>query len=177
MKRYKNIKKKIARAALYSPTLVHVKHYRGRRVHSPFVYGIIRNAIMRREPDGEGDELFDRLREKGLSKRRAAQLQSLYSYRGYRSSPFAEDGAPLPPLDEGTLCFAMPSLAPDETARLMAEAAGTGCTVCFVSPRLDRRRKKTAARLVSEHRHTSIDNRGFLLLFFNERLPKQHFNL
>jgi hypothetical protein len=173
----KNIKSTIARAAVYSRTLTRVKHYRGAGVHSPFVYGVIRNAMMKTTPVGDNHPLFDELRARGFSRRRAAQLQNLYTFLGYTSAPFAELAGDPVALDASTLCFVMPSLPDETTEELVSKAEGTGCTLCVISPYGSRSRHKMARALVAAHRHTSVDNRGFLLLFFNPRLPKQHFKL
>jgi hypothetical protein len=174
----RNIKKRLARAVSYSRTLTRVKHFRGRKVHSPFVYGIVRNAIMKTRPVGDDHTLFDELRRRGFSTRRAAQLQNLYTFRGFESAPFAENENQLPTgLDAGSLCFAMPTLGDDQTHRLVEAAAGTGAAICLVSPHESRGRRLLARNLVDSHRHTSVDNRGFLLIFTDERLPKQHFKL
>lgn len=230
MKRPRNIRKNIVRAAVYSRTLVRLKHYRGAGVHSPFVYGIVRNAIMKKTPQGTDRALFDELRGRGFSRRRAAQLQNLYTFRGFTSAVFAEgrggfyeadagskgtgvrieaegqaevrsevgvgvgmgmgvgmgvgvgvgvrsETTKLPPLDAGTLCFAMPDLSAEDTSALAERAADAGATICFIGPYASRSRHRLARQLVAAHRHTSVDNRGFLLLFFNRRLPKQHFRL
>ncbi len=172
----RNIRKKIAKAASYSRTLVRVKHFRGRKVHSPFVYGIVRNAIMKTTPQSDDTALFDELRARGFSTKRAAQLQNLYTFRGFTSVVFAEgDSSAI--IDAGTLCFAMPAISEEEILALVEKTKGTGATLCMVSPHESRRRRYLAQSLVSSHRHTSIDNRGFLLLFTDERLPKQHFKL
>ncbi len=180
MKR-RGIRKKLARVASYSRTLVRVRHFRGRKVHSPFVYGIVRNAIMKTTPQGDDRGLFDELRRRGFSTRRAAQLQNLYTYKGYTSFVFADGEAPLSiihyPLSIETLCFATPSLPEEETLALVDRARGTGAALCLTSPYENRARRRLARILVEAHRHTSVDNRGFLLLFTDERLPKQHFKL
>ncbi len=166
----------MAKAAGYSRTLVRVKHYRGRKVHSPFVYGIVRNAIMKTTPYGDDNILFDELRKRGFSKKRAAQLQNLYTFQGYGQAVFIEE-AEKTVLREGMLCFVMPSLSEEQTLAIVEEAKGTGAALCLVSPYESRGRSRLARSLAASHRHTSIDNRGFLLLFTDERLPKQHFKL
>jgi hypothetical protein len=173
----RNIKSTIARAAVYSRTLARVKHYRGAGVHSPFVYGVIRNAMMKTSPEGNDHPLFDTLRERGFSRRRAAQLQNLYNFLEYTSALFAEDENQLPAMDASALCFVMPTLPEHATHELVTAAEGSGCTLCVISPYGSRSRHKMARTLIARHRHTSVDNRGFLLLFFNHRLPKQHFKL
>ncbi len=177
-----NIRKRLSRAANYSRTLVRVKHFRGRKVHSPFVYGIVRNAIMKTTPQGDNHTLFDELRCRGFSTRRAAQLQNLYTFRGYTSVVFAEGEGQLITdhsslFTPSTLCFLMPSLSEADTLALVGQAGGTGAALCMVSPYESRSRRRLARSLVDSHRHTSVDNRGFLLLFSDERLPKQHFKL
>ena len=171
----RGIRKRLAKAASYSRTLVRVKHFRGRKVHSPFVYGIVRNAIMKTTPQGDDRALFDELRHRGFSRKRAAQLQNLYTFKGYTSTVFAEGEAPL--LTPATLCFVMPALSAADTIALVEGARGTGAAICMVSPYESRARRRLAQSLTASHRHTSVDNRGFLLLFTDERLPKQHFKL
>ncbi len=177
----RGIRKRLARAASYSRTLVRVKHFRGRKVHSPFVYGIVRNAIMKTTPQGADHALFDELRRRGFSRKRAAQLQNLYTFKGYTSAVFVEGENPLSTfnfqLSTETLCFAMPSLPDADILALVEQARGTGAALCFVSPYESRARRRLARILVGSHRHTSVDNRGFLLLFTDQRLPKQHFKL
>lgn len=177
MKKPKNIKGTIVRAALYSRTLTHVRHYRGFGVHSPFVYGVIRNAIMKSDPQGEGRSLYDELRRRGFSKRRAAQLHNLYEFQSFTSAAFADAGGGIPSMDAGTLCLAMPEFPESGMTALAEQARQAGSTLCVVSPRVSRGRSRMSRGLVELHRHTSIDNRGFLLLFYNDRLPKQHFKL
>ncbi len=172
-----SIKKWLAGLASRLPLLMplRIRHYRGRKVHSPLVYGIVRNAIMKTVPEGEDRALFDELQERGFSPRRAAQLQNLYTFRGYGSAVFANGTAAT--LDAGALCFAMPSLAEAETLALIERARGTGATLCIARPYENRTRSRLVSSLVAAHGHTSIDARAFVLLFTDERLPKQHFKL
>ncbi|MDR2883220.1 MAG: hypothetical protein LBU98_05535 [Alistipes sp.] len=176
MKR-RGIRKRLARVASYSRTLVRVRHFRGRKVHSPFVYGIVRNAIMKTTPQGDDHALFDELRRRGFSTRRAAQLQNLYTFKGYTSAVFAEGAGVGAALDAGTLCFITPALPEQDTIALVERARGTGAALCLTSPYENRARRRLARTLVDSHRHTSVDNSGFLLLFTDKRLPKQHFKL
>jgi hypothetical protein len=207
VKKKRNLRKRLAKAVSYSRTRVRMKHFRGRKVHSPFVYGIVRNAIMKTRPQGDDHALFDELRTRGFSAKRAAQLQNLYDFRGYDSVIFAEhkdslstlppSAFPAPPLcgdsqasvgeprisdarfnfQLSTLCFLMPSLSAEDTFALVEQARGTGAALCLVWPHESRDRRRLARSLVSSHGHTSVDNRGFLLLFTDRRLPKQHFKL
>jgi hypothetical protein len=139
---------------------------------------------MKTRPQGAEHALFDELRARGFSVKRASQLQNLYTFRGFTKAIFAEADPAFPVsdfqfsiLDPGTLCFAMPTLSGEQTSALVEGARGTGAAICVVSPFDSRERRRLARILVESHRHTSVDNRGFLLLFTDERLPKQHFKL
>jgi hypothetical protein len=136
---------------------------------------------MKTKPQGNDHVLFDELRARGFSVKRAAQLQNLYTYKGYDSVVFAEGKSELTInhyiLTISTLCVVMPSLLENETLSLVEGARGTGATLCVVSPYESRARRHLAHNLVESHQHTSIDNRGFLLIFTDERMPKQHFKL
>lgn len=62
-----------------------LRHTRGHGIHSPFVYGLVRNALMFGSgPDGADGELYEALRSCGVNRRRAAQLQNLHNYCEYR---------------------------------------------------------------------------------------------
>ena len=64
-----------------------------------------------------------------------------------------------------------------EELALLAEAATLhSVTLCIIAPALDKARRKACEEIVSAHRCTSIDNRGYLLLL-NNHLPKQTFRL
>ena len=65
----------------------------------------------------------------------------------------------------------------EQLERMTAEAHRTQTTLCILAPRDERARNRQCRRLVSEHNGTSVDNRGYLLLFNVEGLPKQHFSL
>lgn len=66
---------------------------------------------------------------------------------------------------------------PEEGLSLAAaRAAAEGTTLCVMAPYAEATRTGVCRSLVGQHRSTSVDNRGYLLLF-NNRLPKQHFKL
>ncbi len=75
----------ISRIPIRIAPYLRFRHTRGHGIHSPFVYGLVRNALMLGSGSGRpGGELYDALRSCGLNRRRAAQLQNLHNYCEYR---------------------------------------------------------------------------------------------
>lgn len=149
--------------------LARARFFRGHGVHSPFVYAIVRQVFMKTELL-EGDHaLYAALRNRGVSKRRAVQLQNLFLHSAY--TRFGLNCAA-----DADLCIATVDLAPEQLPPLAEKAREEGTTLCILSPYADEKRRTCCTRLAAEHPSTSIDNRGYLLLF-NGSLPKQHFKL
>lgn len=148
--------------------LSRARYFRGHGVHSPFVYDIVRSVFMR-ETLLPGDRaLYDALLGAGVSRRRAVQLQNLAIHCGYRT--FGLNRA------DAELCIATRSLSRAETLALVREATAAGHTVAVMSPYDGRERQALCRQIVAAHRATTVDNRGYLLVF-NHNLPKQHFRI
>lgn len=64
----------------------------------------------------------------------------------------------------------------EELSAAAARAARTGTTLCVMNPYHGSARGEACRRIVREHRSTTVDNRGYLLVF-NNHLPMQHFKL
>ena len=162
----RNIKRRLYGLKTLPSNIKRARYFRGHGVHSPFVYAISTFACEERE-------LFDALLAKGVARRRAMQLQNLFAHLRYVTysidSEVGECGACdmiISTLNQSSAL--LPSLA--DVAR------ASGATLCIIAPALDSERDRICRRLVEKHSCTSVDNRGYLLLF-NNHLPKQKFRL
>lgn len=144
------------------------RYFRGHGVHSPFVYDIVRRVFMRDELLPGDRRLYEALLEQGVSSRRAVQLQNLAIHCGYRT--FGLNRA------DADFCIAMRALPRVETLALVRAAAREGRTVALMSPYEGRVRQALCRQIVARHPSTTVDNRGYLLIF-NNHLPKQHFRI
>ncbi len=144
------------------------RYFRGHGVHSPYVYNIVRQAFMSSKFIGNDHALYDALIARGVAPRRAMQLQNLAIHCDYATWSIDTEGGAMVIL---TLdCEA-------ETLAQHAEAAqATKSTLCILSPYHTAERWQMCCSLIDAHPSTSVDNRGYLLLF-NNHLPKQRYRL
>lgn len=113
-------------------------------------------------------KLCDRLLEAGVPLRRAVQLQNLCTHCGYcriAVDAVADDFIILTP----RFGFA-------ETESFVSRAAAVGTTLAILAPYDSRERERLCRGIVTRHCSTTVDNRGYLLVF-NNNLPKQHFRI
>ncbi len=150
--------------------IARARYFRGHGVHSPYVYSIVRQVFMRRDLMASRHDLYDELLALGAPMRRAIQLQNLMIHCGYAT--YAINALP-----EGCPYAILTSeVGESETLALVEEAKRLQATLVLSRPYDCRERTKLCNRIIEQHRCTSIDNRGYLILFHNH-LPKQHFKL
>lgn len=148
--------------------LSRARYFRGHGVHSPFVYAIVREVFMCRDLL-EGDRsLYEALFAAGIPHRRAVQLQNLAIH--CHCAQWALNRA------DADLCVVTCDLPRSETLALVRAAALAKHTVVLMSPYDGRERQALCAQIIAEHHSTTVDNRGYLIVF-NNHLPKQHFKL
>ena len=163
-----NLRRRLRGISRLTDRLSRARHFRGHGVHSPFVYGLVREAFMfHRQRDGEHC-LYDALRRVGIFHRRAVQLQNLMIHCGY--PPFGLNRA------DAEFCVATCGLPRPAPLALVRAAADAGHTVALMSPYDGCERQALCGQIIAGHASTTVDNRGYLLIF-NNHLPKQHFRI
>lgn len=103
-----------------------------------------------------------------MPERRAIQLQNVAIHCGYGT--FGLNRA------DAEFCILTRDLPRAETLALVAAAGEAGHTVALMSPCEGQDRQMLCRQIVAAHRSTTVDNRGYLLIF-NNNLPKQHFRI
>ena len=169
----RNIKRRLYGLRTLPSNLKRARYFRGHGVHSPFVYAIVREVFMRSELNTEHRELYDALLNINVAKRRAIQLQNLMEHCKYAT--FNIDCEPQQ-FKDCDIVIASIDIPAEELAELADKAREEKITLCIMSPSLDRQRDEACQAIVAAHPCTSVDNRGYLLLF-NNHLPKQKFRL
>ena len=148
--------------------LSRARFFRGHGVHTPFVYDVVRNVFMRDTLLPGDRALFRELLAAGVPERRAVQLQNLAIHCGYAT--FGLNRA------DAEFCVATCGLPRPATLALVRAAAEAGHTVALMSPYDGCERQALCGQIIAGHASTTVDNRGYLLIF-NNHLPKQHFRI
>lgn len=169
----RNIKRRLYGLRQLTSNLKRARYFRGHGVHSPFVYNIVRQVFMCRELKSGDDGLYNALIERGIPKKRSIQLQNLLTHCNYakwRIDPSQSE------VEQYDFVIASIDTTPEELFALAEATCQVGKTLCILSPALDKERHTICQKIVKNHHCTSVDNRGYLLLF-NNHLPKQEFRL
>ena len=157
------------RLMLLGDRISRIKHRKGHGVHSPFVYGFVRKALMVKTlAEGAGTALYDSLIAADTKEKRARELHNLLAYIEGQSYSINEV--------EGDLSILLADYPTDQLRAAYEAAAAEHVTLVVCQPYLNRERQSEVRALVEMHRSTTVDNRAYIL-FFNNRLPKQHYRL
>lgn len=157
------------RLQLLGNRISRIKHHNGHGVHSPFVYGFVRKVLMTKTLCEEsGTALYDSLIAVEVTEKRARELHNTLCYIEGQSYSINEV--------ESDLSILLADYPTEKLREAYEEAKREGVTLAICQPYLNRERQNEIKALLDEHRSTTIDNRAYIL-FFNNRLPKQHYRL
>ncbi|MCH5334804.1 MAG: hypothetical protein J1D86_03235 [Alistipes sp.] len=169
----RNIKQRLYGLSRLPQRLSRARHFRGHGVHSPFVYTIVRQVFMR--PGFLTDDIYyttivyGALLEQRIPRKRALQLVNLCVHCGYREISYLRPCA-------ADLMVVPQSVEPEAFGEYVTTARQCGATLAIMAPYMNRERECACREIIASHAGTSVDNRGYLLIF-NNHLPKQHFTL
>ena len=149
------------------------RYWRGHGVHSPFVYTIVRQVFMCKTLFEGDTSLYEALIKIGVPERRAVELQNLIKHCQYTS--FGID-CEVEQMEGKDMTIASLAVGRDQLRQMAQRATELRSTLCIIAPAFNQERDMLCKELIAQHKCTSVDNRGYLLLF-NNHLPKQDFRL
>ena len=145
------------------------RHFRGHGVHSPYIYNIVRKVFMQNKLVAEMRDLHDALVARGIASRRCVQLQNLVAHCDYESWS-------IDTLRPCQMLIATMATTFEQLMEYADYAREQGITLCIMRPYNNAERWAVCSQIIEEHPSTTVDNRGYLLIF-NNHLPKQRFRL
>lgn len=171
------IKQRIFRSYFKIGSCIHVRHWRGHGIHSPFMYGIVRNVFMKTRITGKERELYGILVREGVSRKNSIKLQNLYTHCKMDSYTVV----PTFSGRDGTgrnLCILLPCVSMEtlvDMARGMARKR-KGCLV-VLSPHRNGRCWRLSQQIRRHYSCVSVDRRLMMIYFFDTGLQPQHYRI
>lgn len=169
----RTIKQRLYGLRTLPSNLKRARYFRGHGVHSPYVYSIVRQVFMASGFITSDRSIYEALLSRGVGRKRATQLQNLACHCHYERVGI---DCAVKKFSEYDMVIATTNVPLEQLPIMAMEARNRKITLCIMSPSLNRERDNMCKSLVEEHPSTSVDNRGYLLLF-NNHLPKQIFRL
>lgn len=137
-----------------------LSHRKGFGIHSPYVYRLVREVFAKRICDARIDrEIVRNLAEMGLKRQYVVEIAN-FIYDS-RNTPIV-------------LCGGDRSI--EHLDEVIGRNRESGATIIIIDHASTLERELHFREVVKQHRSTSIDKKGYLILF-NNHLPKQHFLL
>lgn len=169
----RNLKQRLYGLRNIPSNIKRARYFRGHGVHSPYIYAIVREVFMTSKLKTNEHPLYDELIKRGIARKRAIQLQNLVLHCKYEHVAI---DCPPEQFSDKDMVIITTDIEATMLSSLAVAAQQHGTTLCVISPSLNRERDNECKALVEQHSSTSVDNRGYLLLF-NNHLPKQVFRL
>ena len=176
---YLKLRNRAFRALRYTESALRVKHFRGHGVHSPFVYAIIRKALMKYKFTSDDKNLYNRLHDELCDRKSARQLQNLYNHCSYSNFLIINinNCHSYDSKVQSDLIIVSESVNTAQSDQILEEYLSNGTPVVVIHPRSSKQRLKMCKQHIDSGKYLTIDNRRFIIYYCNNRLPKQHFKL
>ena len=143
---FKKAKQRIFRGYFRLGAHIHVRHWRGHGIHSPFMYGIVRNVFMKSKITGPDTRLYDELRRERIGRKHAVKIQNLYAHCRMESHTLVT-GLGSQTRAGRNLCILMPDASAETIVEKVRESAGKDDCLILLAPHRNARRWRMAQQI------------------------------
>lgn len=147
----------------------HLRHSRGYGIHSPFLYRVVREAMMPQRVKGGDKALYEALRAKGVGSRAATRAQNLLNAMGYTSWSIDEPNG-----NDRGLAVATQACEPQTIAAMVEGLNERSGAVCVIHRLGDKKRRAICKSLIGRHHCLSASKPTMKLYFSQQGVSKQH---
>lgn len=182
---FQGIAKPITKVYFGVRSHIHLRHFRGRSIHSPFMYGMVRNVFMRNHIEGPDTRLYDQLREVGLKESTSIMLQNMMTYSRLDSFQVIDpkNGSKTDSDEESAsgpghkLCVLLPGVSVQTLMEAARQASLREDTLVILAPYLTRRGREAAQSIRHHYPCVSVDRCNMVIYIFNTKLQPQHYRI
>lgn len=151
-----------------------VKYWRGRSVHSPFLYNVIREGFMKNENLPIDESFFNKLRENTFSYDQAMRVCRLFTHLGYETYTFDTQN-----YNGEDMVIVSGELNPNEISAIAKQNRSKRRTICVVVRAIykDKRRhqKWNLLSVITGGVAVDLYHNGYL--FIDRFLNRQNFKM
>ncbi len=179
---FQGISKPISKVYFGVRSRIHLRHFRGRSIHSPFMYGMVRNVFMRNRIEGSDRQLYERLRMAGVKESTAVMLQNMQTYSNLTQFELtASTDGPQEHEElsssERRLRVMLPGVPPRTLMEAAHEASIRQDTLVILAPHLTRRGREVAQSIRHRYPCVSVDRGNLMIYIFDTKLQPQHYRI
>ena len=177
MKVVGKIRQRLFRGYFRLRSNIHVHHWRGHGIHSPFMYGIVRNVFMKSHIVGTDRQLYEILRHNGIEQKQAVKIQNLYTHCRMKGFATVASGESLNHITSDQMCILLPGASLETIAATARQVSENRATLILLSPHRNARCWRFAQQIWCHYPCVSVDRRVMVLYFFNSKFQPQHYRI
>lgn len=177
MKVVGKIRQRLFRGYFRLRSNIHVHHWRGHGIHSPFMYGIVRNVFMKSRVVGPDRRLYEVLRRDGIEQKQAVKIQNLYTHCRMNGFLTIASGECLNRIAPDQLCILLPGTSLETIATTARRVSECHATLILLSPHRNARCWRFAQQIWRHYPCVSVDRRVMVLYFFSSKFQPQHYRI
>ncbi len=171
-----HIKRGLVRGYFRIGATIHVRHWRGRGIHSPFMYAIVRSVFMQKRIIGRDQTLYNALIQHGIGRRSGIILQNLYTH--CKMERFVLVGETDTPLPLGPVfCVLLPDTSAETVALMARHVLEQSGYLVVLAPHRSPHRWRVTQQIRWRHRCVSVDRKVMMLYFADPKLQPQHYRI
>lgn len=156
--------------------MLRMNHWRGHGIHSPFMYDLVRNVIVKRRVSYNENSLPRNIINYNLLKRDTLFIKNLYAYLGYTECMIVGEGEPA----DRTFCIAPKGTPAEAIEQLIRDIETKGCNECCVAVlgvNKSAEKYRLCRAVVKSHTCVSVDIYRTYLFFYDNKLQKQYYRI
>ena len=161
---------------IYLRNCFRLNHWRGHGIHSPFMYRLVREVLVKRKVSYNPHTLPENIMNYNLLKRDTLFIRNLYAFLKYPNSIIAGEGRP----DHRTFCVAPMDTPPEKIGELINAIDRNGnneCCVAVLGVNKSREKYQLCRELIQKETCVSVDLYRTYLFLFDKRLQKQYYRI
>lgn len=170
------MKFRLLKIYIYARNFFRINHWRGHGIHSPFMYRLVREVLVKKRVSYNPHTLPENIINYNLLKRDTLLIRNLYSFLQYPDSVIVGEGEP----GNRTFCVAPMDASPEairQTIEMIRSRRYNECCVAVLGVNKSLEKYQLCRRLIQTEGCVCVDLYRTYLFLFDHRLQKQYYRI